>query len=232
MRKRYVIAVFLICTLALGYWGLMMLREVARRASCRPYILLGVCRNYAEEHEGMYPPLSPRYGQLIFDQNTYQWGGVWLDDCVCESDPDLPRVKFHKHTGTTPVNDWSYFYLGYFLENEIQGMALIEAYHDAIRAKGNFVGDLVVDGLNTCHTQNILYRLREPDRLPPEAACLEGLASSIPVIMEWPGHHRDGAHVVYLDGHQEFVSYPGKFPMTQNFIEALQRINAEIYPIR
>lgn len=232
MRKRYGIAFFLLCILAFGYWRLMVLRETARRASCRPYTLFEVCRYYAEEHEGRYPPLSPRYGQLMLDQNAYPWGEVWLNDCVCDSDPDLPHINFHKHTGTTPVNDWSYFYLGYFLENEVQGMAFIKAYQDTIQAEGNFESDLVVDGLHTCHTQNVLYRLRDPDRLPPEADCLKWLASSIPVIMEWPGHHRGGAHVVYLDGHQEFVAYPGKFPMTQQFIEALQLIDAEIYPIR
>ena len=163
MKKRHVIAVFLICIFSLGFWGLAMLGEAARRASCRPYLLLEVCHRYAEEHGGMYPPLSPRYGQLSFDPNAYPWGGgVWLDDCVCEADPDLPHVNFHKHTDTTPVNDWSYMYLGYFLENETQGMAFVQAYHDVIQKKGNFEGDLVVEGLDTCHNQNMLYRLRDP----------------------------------------------------------------------
>jgi hypothetical protein len=32
--------------------------------------------------------------------------------------------------------------------------------------------------------------------------------------------------VLFLDGHTEFVPYPGKFPMTKRFIEALESLDA------
>ena len=52
-------------------------------------------------------------------------------------------------------------------------------------------------------------------------------ASEIPVIWEWPSNHGNGGNVLYLDGHVEFVSYPGRFPMTKPFIKALGEIEPE-----
>lgn len=49
--------------------------------------------------------------------------------------------------------------------------------------------------------------------------------SKIPVMIERPIVHRNGGHVLYLDGHVEFVPYPGKFPMEPEFIEALQSLD-------
>lgn len=47
----------------------------------------------------------------------------------------------------------------------------------------------------------------------------------IPVMMERPELHGDGGHVLYMDGHVEFVPYPGRFPMTQKFIEGLRSLD-------
>lgn len=231
MKTRWIVVLFVIAVLHLGYWGLRVFAELARRASCRPEILLHECRFYAEEHEGMYPPLSPKYGCLTFDNNAIK-RGVYLWDYFCEFDDDHPYIRIDRISETTPVNDWSYMYLGYFLENEAQGMAFIEAYRAVTEAGGIFENDLVLKVPDACHNQDILYRLREFGKLPPEAECLKFRAATIPLFIEWPGNHRDGAHVVYLDGHKEFVDYPGKFPMTKEFIEALHDINAEVYPAR
>lgn len=65
-------------------------------------------------------------------------------------------------------------------------------------------------------------------RCLPRPHALNNTHSSIPVIIEWPGNHYGGGHVVYLDGHREFVKYPGKFPMTREFIKSLLAIDAEI----
>ncbi len=51
--------------------------------------------------------------------------------------------------------------------------------------------------------------------------------SKIPVIVERPGHHQPmGGHVLYLDGHVEYLRYPGKFPMSKSFIEGLYELDA------
>ncbi|MBX7259528.1 MAG: hypothetical protein K1Y02_24420 [Candidatus Hydrogenedentes bacterium] len=49
--------------------------------------------------------------------------------------------------------------------------------------------------------------------------------SIIPVMVERPELHGNGGHVLYLDGHVEFVPYPGQFPMTQKFIEGLRSLD-------
>jgi hypothetical protein len=226
-KKRLIILIF-IGLLCAGFLTLREMREGARRKSCMPKVLLIECQNYAKEHESLYPPLSPQFGRLIFDDNAIE-RSVYLREYFCEFDRDISWDMYDKISDTTPVNDWSYVYLGYFLENEAQGMAFIKAYRSIISQGGTFAEDLIIEDLQACHGQNVLYRLRKLDALPTEAACLKPLANSIPVFIEWPGNHRRGGHVVYLDGHQEFVEYPGKFPMTREFIKALLAIDAEIF---
>jgi len=228
-RSLQVLAVVLVATALAAREGCLSLRDMAQRSSCRPHWLVGgECREYAKMHEGMFPPLSSQFGRLMFDAVAVPPQGP-VCDRVCESDPDVPAEIFGEAAKATPVNDWSYVYLGYFLENEAQGMAFVRAYHARAGNAGAFEQDLIVGtGAGNCG-QNCVFRLREPDVLPPEASCLKALAASIPVIVEWPGHHRRGAHVVYLDGHTEYHAYPGAFPLTREFIEALRVIDAEIH---
>jgi len=49
----------------------------------------------------------------------------------------------------------------------------------------------------------------------------------IPVMFDrFPEHHPPrGCNVLYLDGHVEFVEYPGKFPVTQSFLEAMAELD-------
>jgi prepilin-type processing-associated H-X9-DG protein len=49
--------------------------------------------------------------------------------------------------------------------------------------------------------------------------------TDFPVLIERPERHGDGGHVLYMDGHVEFVPYPGKFPMTPKFIEGLRTLD-------
>lgn len=51
------------------------------------------------------------------------------------------------------------------------------------------------------------------------------LQSEIPVMVERPELHGNGGHVLYMDGHVEFVPYPGPFPMTEPFIEGLRSLD-------
>jgi prepilin-type processing-associated H-X9-DG protein len=48
----------------------------------------------------------------------------------------------------------------------------------------------------------------------------------IPVMIERPELHGNGGHVLYMDGHVEFVPYPGKFPMVPSFVEGLRSLDA------
>lgn len=46
------------------------------------------------------------------------------------------------------------------------------------------------------------------------------------IASERPELHGIGGHVLYLDGHFEFVPYPGKFPMVPSFVEGLRSLDA------
>jgi hypothetical protein len=53
-------------------------------------------------------------------------------------------------------------------------------------------------------------------------------AAQTPVFIERPGHylpHYSGGCVGYLDGNVEYIDYPGKFPMTKEFIEMLETLD-------
>jgi prepilin-type processing-associated H-X9-DG protein len=49
--------------------------------------------------------------------------------------------------------------------------------------------------------------------------------STIPVMIERPGLHQNGANVLFYDGHVDFIQYPGPFPMTHKFINALEALD-------
>lgn len=68
-----------------------------------------------------------------------------------------------------------------------------------------------------------LGRLKKWTSLPE---CFRDRAAAIPVVVEWPGHHRRGGVVTFLNGHTEYMTYPGKFPMTKEFIEGLRSLDA------
>ena len=51
--------------------------------------------------------------------------------------------------------------------------------------------------------------------------------SSIPVMIERPENHAPfGGNVLYLDGHVEFIRYPGKWPMTDQSIAIFESLDA------
>ena len=46
-------------------------------------------------------------------------------------------------------------------------------------------------------------------------------------MIERLGNHKpEGGYVLYLDGHVEFVRYPGKWPMTKTTIGLLRELDA------
>ena len=44
-------------------------------------------------------------------------------------------------------------------------------------------------------------------------------------MIERQGLHRGGAHVLYKSGLVKFMEYPGEFPMTEKFIQALESLD-------
>lgn len=101
-------------------------------------------------------------------------------------------------------------------------MAFLDAYTqlgpEAIRE-----GDLLVaEGLGSFGGDTI-YRLSEG--LSPVDQ------SIVPTMWELPGPGREtGGLVLYMDGHVEWVPYPGKFPMSEAFVARMLELQAESTP--
>lgn len=209
--------------------GFLRARDDARRSSCQLNIIMLAADQFAKDHDGLFPPLSRMAGNLIFDVETarsYFFYGY--EDYLCESDPNAPpKSEARKVRDPAEVTYWSYAYLGYFIEDERQGLAFLDAYRETIEAGGDFTDDLSVPEGSGNLGGDTLYRLRNPEALPDELRPLAERAHEIPVAVEWPGNHRQmGGQVAFLDGHTEYMLYPGDFPMTPAFIEGLRALDA------
>ena len=136
------------------------------------------------------------------------------------------------------IDKSSYTYLGYAITNEIELKAFVEAYKDRVTKGLRFDEDLdVPPGAGTGGGNKIL-RLREgieptlvTDSHNP-AASLKS-QSSIPIMWDKVqvvdgsvkfNHPPGGANVLYMDGHVEFIEYPGKWPMTKETVQILNEL--------
>ena len=174
-----------------------------------------VFKFYASENpELAFPPLSTTQSKMMMDAGEvypeYHTDGTIL---LCPEDDTLKTLEKEENINLL-VDDHSYFYLGYVLTNEQEGLAFLEMYRADFEAMGGFEGDIPApEGLGSGGGSTFL-RLREG---------LDIERDLVPVMVENPGHHEGpGGNVLYMDGHVEFVEYPGKFPMTPAFIEALR----------
>jgi len=148
-------------------------------------------------------------------------------DFICEFDEN-DRQSRAQEPGV-PVDDWSYVYLGYVIENESQLRHFADAYQRIIVDGGDFTRDLYVGTGNGNCGGDTLYRLRSPDRLVEILPCLQNRLNEIPVAIEWPGNHRGPiAKVFTLDpiSRGEKFSYPSMWPMTENVIRILRELDA------
>jgi prepilin-type processing-associated H-X9-DG protein len=165
-------------------------------------------RDVTRPHPG--GPLSIRiedggYGKsdLFMDRSYLYWGYVIVND--------NERVGYAGGQATLVIPGTKTFDDDL---SPIPDMAF-PAYPD-IRATGNAGGDT-------------LYRLREgverfmiTDINNPAASAMA--QSEVPVMHDYSAGNADvqrfnhvpgGANVLYMDGHVEFIRYPGKFPMTE-----------------
>ena len=218
----------LACAIALcGCW-----REPGRRTECANNLrqMWFVFKMYADEWEGRFPPIDDRRGNLTVDGDAVfpEYGQTSLLNCT-----RCPSNRYHAPVdgpGTADgVTDRSYFYLGWAITTEAEGLALLDEYelldlaerdHDVMylrRPPGSYT--------------EAAYRLREgierffiTDISSPAAADMAGAA--MPVMWDrLENHAPDGGNVLYFDGHVEFVKH-GTFPMTTTFVNRLTEVSA------
>ena len=185
---------------------------------------------FANESRGRrFPPLSSERGQLAMDSGPLY--PEYLSDPNILISPAHPKatelLDAARAQPRSAFRDHSYWYLGYTLPDEETGLAFVEAFRSHTEA-----------GLSMDSAQGKFHALREgverfqiTDINNPAASALA--QSTIPVMIERPGLHRiegsrgqqTGSNVLFMDGHVVFYKYPGKYPMTERFIKALESLD-------
>jgi len=133
--------------------------------------------------------------------------------------------------------DYSYMYLGWAAHVDDDWGTFKNASHDARNADKIFPESFVVNDIN--YNGVVLYRLREgierffiTDINNPAASAMA--QSDLPVMWDIvcanPGaegnqfnHVPGGMNCLFLDGHVEFIRYPGKFPCDAYLADKLGR---------
>jgi prepilin-type processing-associated H-X9-DG protein len=213
-------------------------RESARRSACANNLKqMGlITRMYANENKGRFPTIDNVKGNLIFEGD--QVYPEYLTDVgvlVCPSNPDDYSVR---DTLAESISSKSYVYLGWAVTSEREGLAALDAYRRASESEldmdlsvpegeGNAGGSRILRlsediGRRIINVKSFDSTRRDRNESRDPVRAISGY-SSIPIMWEWPSSHVPaGANVLYLDGHVEFIRYPGKFPMTEAFIEELR----------
>jgi len=218
-----------------GISGQRLTDEPAReRASCANNLKqMGIVfKMFANEHRGRWPSISSRRGNLMVrgdeifpefltDLNVLRCPGNDEHESWNQGADLIENLRY--------ITDKSYFYLGWAVTNEADGLAVLDAYESMDESARSKDID-VAEGQGTGGSGTI-RRLREgverfliTDIHDPVASAR--ISSQIPVMWERPGHHEPaGCNVLYMDGHVVFVR-PGMFPMTEKFMQRLQEVSA------
>lgn len=169
---------------------------------------------FANESRGQkYPPQSIQYGAF----------SPQLDMIYPEYAPDSKLIDLFRDEG-----DARAVYFGYAMTEPLAAHAFLDTYEtygpEAIAGQ-----DLEVEPGTGTGNGGSLLMLREgierfliTDINNPNAGAKA--QSSLPIMWELPKEHQLGGWVLYLDGHTEWVEYPGKFPMEPGVIERVRGI--------
>lgn len=206
-----------------------------RQASANNLRRIGeALRAYASQSaDSMYPALSTIPGMLApAAENFYP---TFLSDAslfVAPGHPDAVQLRKIAHDDPlVAINDTSYWYLGYLVPNETIAEAYLKGYvaQAGMSETAQFGNALKSEGIEVPRLRTGIEQLLVSDLDDP--AEFAAVASQIPVMIERPGIQGSGGHVLFLDGHVEFLAYPGPFPMNEGFIEGLRQLEAEFSPI-
>ncbi len=187
-----------------------------------------VMKMFAHESRGERYPRPDRLKFLRED--VYPEYLEDLSVLMCPADDSAPEEGMPEEEETQWYFDHSrYWYIGHAVNSEEHGLAYVEAYRKVVEeGDGNLDIDFDAPGLD----QGKVFRLHEgiePWEDINNPAGSASAQSAIPVLVERPGTHEpDGGNVLYMDGHLEYILYPGKFPMTEAFITALESLDPTI----
>lgn len=191
-----------------------------------------------------YPPLLAEQGVLMVDPMLLH--PRHLPDLALLLHPGDPAIGTTTVTPQTVLDRPGYIYLGYHVWNDDTVEAFADAYRNRIREGRAFDSDLPVDTPveRLVRLDNKLRRfgfISETESQHPKWEFTRQPDSTIPVLIELPKKSPGklerrvgipiplfdsviGGHVLYKDGHVEFIPYPGKWPMTERTIAILKSL--------
>lgn len=182
-------------------------------------------RAYAQDHDGWYPPLSSEPGMLMMSGD-----GIvpeWYDDTSAWTYPgdDAPAEG-------SGIADHSYLYFGYLITNDDEMEVFAAAYERELGKPKPFSQDIEVPPGSGNFGGDHLYRFRadmEEFLAAQNDISLDNataLLQNAPLIIQRPLNQRPpGGIVAYYDGHSATVAYPGDFPMTERFMNAVTKMD-------
>ncbi len=243
-----VLSILFVLLLLLSLPAFLRSSDSARRHSCANNLKQWglVYKMFSGESKGMYyPELSPEAGRLMFalgeNRGPKSVYPEYLTDptiIVCPKDPVFKKIKglewntLEVEKLAELLNDRWYLYLGYVLRSDEEVTAFAKAYRKRVAEGKRFDEDLKVAPGEGNYGTDTLYQLREEigsvlTNTPTVDEPLErSLMSEIPLMIERIENNHDpkGGHVLYMDGHVEFLPYPGKWPMTETTIRTLEEL--------
>jgi prepilin-type processing-associated H-X9-DG protein len=220
-------------------------REAARRASCQNNLKQWglVYKMYANESPGNLWPSTWSSGSHL-TPNPVVCPEYLSDSSIafCPSDDEAPPISMDPEADFAQS---SYFYFGHAFSSEVELLAFLNAYPDFLRHELDFSGNMPASSGQGSFGSNQFIRLTDGN-LGGGIKGLEGLPLSarmqaqLPVMMDRIAvdpstgsltfsHYQDGCNVLYMDGHVEFIEYPGDFPLTPAVVEALSELQLNTF---
>ena len=192
-------------------------------------------RRFAENSQGnVYPPLSGIPGMFAPDAESIY--PTYVSDAslfVAAGHPDAAQLRrIAVDDPLAAIDDNSYWYLGYLVPNDDIARTYLAGYAAQARASdtAQFGATLKSGGVEMPRLKLGVEQLLVTNLDDPAEAA--AIAARIPVTIERPGIQEGGSNVLFLDGHVEFLAYPGPFPMTQAFMEGLQTLEEQLSPAK
>ena len=231
-RTKVVIAIVLLAYAFAFHIGLKQRHEAEQAAQESARIVAHASRgaNYARQHNGEWPELEANAWTFKSGSGPENYELQYLLK-VPTNDSTQPMLLGHLGWAPAatlrpvgPAN--GYFYLGYVVTSEEQGLALA----DAARSRKPLTGDVPVAQGQESFGSSTFYRLRDSfAELEKEESEIKDtsrmLPKDIPVIVQRPVD--SFMWVVYLDQHAARIPYPGPFPASPKFIAALEAAHAQ-----
>ena len=158
-----------------------------------------------------------------------------ISDLYPEYLPDAGAFHCPADKGQATGDTSSYWYPGYALRNDAEVEEFAASYRERLAEGGAFDDYLHAastsdqKSLSFCILRRGVERFFIDDMFTPWKKIQEDCAYTctiVPLLIERPENHRpSGGNVLYLDGHIEFIEYPGKWPMTKKTIGILNELD-------